>query len=166
LWKALCINLTKQELFNPEVGAVPWPKNTVPGDTHESQKDCYIKLHDWHRFVTQCELGHCMECQELVDVAVAFRCEGCGVQWCDNCGERGPDKRFVPCKICPDFSKSHCNECFHEGKTWRCECSHTDSWHSCCGRCGFNCPKCDAMLCDGCEDRHECEGGEEDEEDN
>ena len=109
-------------------------------------------------FFKERDAFECSQCQKWTcKEEKALECEICMEVWCDSCADRGPDKTQVPCNECPDFSTSHCNECFVEGKTERCECSHSDSWHSCCGRHAFDCPKCDATLCDGCEQDHECD---------
>eukprot|EP00438_Fugacium_kawagutii_P002748 Skav229384 [mRNA] locus=scaffold4358:38946:39296:- [translate_table: standard] len=97
----------------------------------------------------------CQECGEWTSIEDdALECEDCQDIWCDHCAHRGPCKIFVPCRECPDFSKTHCWECFAAGKIQSCECRGTDTWHSCCGRHTFHCEKCDASLCDTCVQIH------------
>ena len=166
LWEALCQRYLGEDLLTQRGVKVPWPKRE-----DENPKEYFETLYELFIFITQKDAISCDTCKEWAAIEDdALECEECLGKWCGSCAHRGPSKRDVPCKECPDFSQSHCWECFAEGKNIQCECSGTDSWHSCCGRHAFNCSKCDATLCDGCQDRHdydcprkgETDSGEED----
>ena len=167
VWEALCKACTTDpDDWQTQRGdKVSWP--TKDGDT---AKDWFLRLYELHTLITKHDAIACDKCGEWGATDLdSLECQGCQGKWCDDCAERGPSKREVPCEQCPDFSKICCRECFLEEKTLRCECSDTDSWHSCCGRHGFRCERCDALLCDRCKKAHrsECPEGadEEDEED-
>ena len=139
---------------------IPWPER----ETTETGKQYCGRLCRWAKMVAKGDVRDCNTCQSWVPVDDnALHCESCDGFWCEKCKEAGPSKEEVPCEKCPDFSKDHCFECFAEGKTDRCFCSNSDSWHSCCGRHARFCDKCDEFVCDGCEDIHadHCEGEEE-----
>ena len=162
LWDALCKHYMAEPLETARGQKVEWPEQD--GDTH---KDWFSRLYEVYQICTKYNAVKCQECGELGATELDhFECEQCDGCWCNDCGQRGPSKRDVSCKECPDFSQTHCWECFAEGKTLRCECSGTDSWHSCCGRHAFNCPRCDTLVCEYCEERHgyDCKEVEEDED--
>ncbi|CAK9013716.1 unnamed protein product [Durusdinium trenchii] len=163
LWEALCKAYTADpgEWRTQRGRKVDWPSKD--GDTG---KDWFSRLYYVHTLITKHDAVMCDKCGEWGATDLDFfECEQCQGTWCDGCAERGPDKRFVPCNRCPDFSQTICFECFADGKTERCECSGTDSWHSCCGRHAFSCERCDTTLCDGCADHHDCPVQSEQEED-
>lgn len=176
LWEALCQRYLGEDLLTQRGVKVPWPKREdamalEDGTSTGNPKEYFETLYELFIFITQKDAISCDTCKEWAAIEDdALECEECLGKWCGSCAHRGPSKRDVPCKECPDFSQSHCWECFAEGKNIQCECSGTDSWHSCCGRHAFNCSKCDATLCDGCQDRHdydcprkgETDSGEED----
>ena len=173
LWEALCQRYVGEELLTQRGVKVPWPQREdifEDGDARNA-KEYFETLYELFMFIMHKDAVSCDTCAEWTAIEDdALECEECLGKWCGSCAHRGPNKTFVPCKKCPDFSQFHCWECFAEGKTIQCECSGTDSWHSCCGRHAFHCSKCDATLCDGCQDRHDydcpCKGetdsGEED----
>mmetsp|Transcript_35909 Transcript_35909/g.65922 ORF Transcript_35909/g.65922 Transcript_35909/m.65922 type:complete len:217 (+) Transcript_35909:39-689(+) len=170
LWRPLC----EKYLSQPHVRVVslgedvPW-LDVAPTEQVDVHKDTFRQLHKFYKFCTEkelvrCEGTQCRRPHQLIDVKDESNlfCESCNGRWCEDCAEPGPDKQSVPCKECPDFSKISCQECYQEGKTFRCECSHSDSWHSACGRHGWEC-ECGALLCEGCADCHECSAnGDED----
>ena len=158
LWEALCQRYVGEELLTQRGVKVPWPQREgifEDGDARNA-KEYFETLYELFMFIMHKDAVSCDRCAEWTAIEDdALECEECLGKWCGSCAHRGPNKAFVPCKKCPDFSQSHCWECFAEGKTIQCECSGTDSWHSCCGRHAFHCSKCDATLCDGCQDCHD-----------
>mmetsp|Transcript_36077 Transcript_36077/g.83079 ORF Transcript_36077/g.83079 Transcript_36077/m.83079 type:complete len:210 (-) Transcript_36077:40-669(-) len=163
LWGHLCDIYLAEELINQSGNTVPWPSR-LP----EERDSSYCgRLHMLATLVQNHEVVECQDCSIWISTDTTsdgLHCEVCGGHWCNDCAERGPCKQFVPCNKCPDFSQTHCQECFNDGKTLHCECSGTDSWHSCCGRCAWECARCNQLLCEGCEDRHDCPGDEDEQE--
>ena len=156
-WDWLSGQLISSELFSRRGEVIPWPEKEAEG------KAGFAELYDFQQDMVHGDAVKCQDCGAWQTIEhLALECEQCQGTWCDSCAERGPK---LPCKECPDFSKTHCHECFVEGKTLRCECADTDSWHSCCGRHAFECKRCDQLLCEGCESYHDCPEGEEEEED-
>ena len=155
LWEGLCAMYKSTKLATRAGRDVPWPEQG-----QQSLRQYTGALHALERLILNNDVQQCEGCVGWLREDDGFTCEECQGFWCDECKNVGPDKIQVPCKLCPDFSKSHCHQCFDEGRTEYCECKSTDSWHSCCGRHAFDCEKCGACLCDGCCGYHEC--GDED----
>lgn len=155
-WDWLSSQLISEELVSKRGEPIPWPEKEGDG------KVGYSELYEFQQDMTQGDAVKCQCCGSFQTIEhLALECEQCQGTWCDSCAEPGPR---LSCNQCPDFSKTHCHECFAEGKTMHCECRGTDSWHSCCGRHGFECERCDALLCEGCASYHDCPEGEQEED--
>eukprot|EP00439_Symbiodinium_sp_Y106_P068241 s2571_g11.t1 len=128
LWEALCQAYISEVLQNQDGKIVPWPERQTDSDG----KQYFREVFDIADMVRNGEANQCETCGTWYSSASGLDCEGCDGHWCDDCAERGPSR--LPCPECPDFSKTHCWQCFAKGKIERCECADTDSWHSCCGR--------------------------------
>ena len=159
LWEALCQAYISEVLQNQDGKIVPWPERQTDSDG----KQYFREVFDIADMVRNGEANQCETCGTWYSSASGLDCEGCDGHWCDDCAERGPSR--LPCPECPDFSKTHCWQCFAKGKIERCECADTDSWHSCCGRHTFRCERCDVRLCRGCRSWHDCKGGSGSEDD-
>lgn len=163
LWEALCRSYTAADRWRTQRGDQAQPPEREAGD---SGRQYFERLHERYIYFRDKDVICCDQCCDWASMEDdALECEGCCGKWCQDCAERAPCKDSVPCGECPDFSKTHCHECFSEGKTLRCECADTDSWHSCCGRHGYVCEKCDATLCHGCGPYHDCPNQNDEDED-
>eukprot|EP00438_Fugacium_kawagutii_P015316 Skav221905 [mRNA] locus=scaffold1395:947433:948418:- [translate_table: standard] len=150
LWEALCEAYSGEDLETQRGQDVPWPDRD--GDT---AKDYFQTLYKLERFMKEHDAVRCLKCDEWTSSRLdALECELCRKIWCERCAQPGARKSDLICDECPDFSKTHCWDCFAEGKTLHCMCVGTDSWHGCCGRHAFTCDRCDRNVCKGCEDRH------------
>lgn len=162
LWEALCRSYTADCWETQRGDQVEAPER----EADESGRQYFERLYERYIYFRDKDVICCDKCRDWTSIEDdALECEDCCGKWCQNCAEPAPSKFFVPCSECPDFSKSHCHECFAEGKTMHCECSGTDSWHSCCGQHGYNCEKCDATLCEGCGPHHDCPNQNDEDED-
>lgn len=161
LWEGLCHSYTAEIWQTQRGDEVEFPER----EDGESAKQYFERLYERYIFFRDCDTVRCNRCNDWTSIGDdGLECEDCKGIWCDKCAIRGPSKHWLPCKDCPDFSKTHCLECFHDGKTLRCECHGTDSWSHCCGRHAFNCEKCNATLCRFCVNHHSYDCPEKDEE--
>ena len=143
LWEGLCHSYTAVNWQTQRGDEVEFPER----EDGESAKQYFERLYERYAFFRDCDTVRCKKCNDWTSIEDdGLECEDCKEIWCDNCAIRGPSKHWLNCKDCPDFSKTHCLECFHHGKTLRCECYGTDSWSNCCGRHAFNCETCNATL--------------------
>ncbi|CAE7313686.1 CSTF77 [Symbiodinium sp. KB8] len=123
LWEGLCQAYISEVLQNQDGKTVPWPERQKDSDG----KQYFTEVFDIAHMVRNGEVNQCETCGTWYssEDSSGLDCEGCNGHWCDDCAERGPS--HLRCPECPDFSKTHCWQCFADGKVERCECCAADA---------------------------------------